>query len=261
MLVPALGFSETQPSLVIAQSDKESIPYSWFDACQQKITGSSQHILKKIFSDLNINLRVAAKTITGPDSIKDIVKAAEQGKLDFIYGVGGGDLSYLGLTANSVPAVIFERGLIYSAELGVANSLSDFSHKKGILIGTTKQSMPRSIAKVLKPYALDLEVYTSLDKALEQLSNQQVDYVIDNRYSIKLAAIKHGIKDNFNYLTLEALQTAVYIAVPIGSAKEKYFPLIDKKITQMRTTGYEEHIHSRYLNLWSEVGNCDTTLN
>ncbi len=256
LLMPVICLSELPQSLIIAQSDKESMPYSWFDDCKNTITGSSQHILKKVFSELNIDLVVARKTITGPGSIKAIVQEAKEGKLDFIYGVGGGDLSYLGLTSNSVPAVIFERGLIYSNELGTATSLNDFSNKKGILIGTTKQSMPRSIAKVLDPYALNLEVYTDLDIALWQLIKKDVHYIIDNRYSIKLAAIKHNVNDKFRFLTLDELQTEVYIAVPTGSEKEKYFPIVDKKLTALRNSGYEELIHSRYLNLWSQVSDC-----
>ncbi len=131
-LLPLVCLADSQQAFSIAISKQGSMPYSWFDRCSNEITGSSQHLLKKIFSSLDKQLEVQPKTITSLASIKEIVKEAEEGKVDFIFGVGGGDLSYLGLTANTVPAVIFERGLIYSKKMGVADSLDDFSGKKGI---------------------------------------------------------------------------------------------------------------------------------
>ena len=257
VFLSSLSIAQSHEKLRIAVSKMDSIPYSWYDECKNEIMGSSHHILNKVFLDLGFELEAIPQVIKGPSSIKEIVQEANNGSLDFIYGVGGGRrLTQIGLEANNIPVVIFERGIVYSLDQGKVDTLKDLEGRKGIFIGTTKNSMPLALENALKENALSLEVFTSLEEAFLLLIDKKIDYIIDNRFSLKLAAINSDVEQNFGFTKIEELETKVFIAAPLGSKHISLFSKIDERIEFYRSAGLEELITSRFLNLWSSRDSC-----
>ena len=160
------------------------------------------------------------------------------------------------LEANNIPVVIFERGIVYSLDQGKVDTLKDLEGRKGIFIGTTKNSMPLALENALKENALSLEVFTSLEEAFLLLIDKKIDYIIDNRFSLKLAAINSDVEQNFGFTKIEELETKVFIAAPLGSKHISLFSKIDERIEFYRSAGLEELITSRFLNLWSSRDSC-----
>ena len=252
--------SSTQPAITLHGFAKlSSPPFAWVDPCTGKLTGSSQHILKKAFKENNAQLIIQKPLPPFSNQWHAKGRQLMDGSLDIFYG-NNLDIYRLDqtlITHHRLPATIIESGLFSLKQNNLQiNSLNQVKGKK---IG-----LPSPLTSFVTATGLKKDILNNLDiqdklairDAINMLIDGELDYIIGGKYRYNNIARKMKENTQLEFSPIKELSRNLYFWHRIDNKNKAVFDNVVETLERYRNNGYVEYMNKSYFLTWNNQPDC-----
>ena len=161
------------------------------------------------------------------------------------------------------PIIEIDSGVVYNKSLTKPiHQFEDLLELKGAVPSSYRRfyfSLNAGGLKVDTFNALNLVSLDNLEEALTKLKNEEIDYVISDRYRFRSINREYLINNQLDFKKLDEFTRSSYLAVKTGSPWEQLLPLLDKKLAESKQSGHIDYLEKNYLLLWHKERDCITS--
>lgn len=248
LLVIVQAYAEAETTMILSGgSTGARPPYRWYDKCTGELTGSIPHLLKKIFSQLDIKFRYTAPMEYQRNLTELLTQQVVSGEIDARVAYMNNSIDS-GAIYSYHPLMTLKLAAFYPTTRDAISSAKELRAMRGIVVSPmrkeTRHSPPQNYLRQRNyPFVLA----ASYDEALDMVLRGEGDYVFGLKYNELL--IK---KNSLQYMEVEEAVSSFHLEVGETSSFAGKVPEIDQKLGEAISSGLVDFLDRKYLMLWME---------
>lgn len=233
-----------------------SPPFSWFDQCEQKSTGSTAHYLVRLLHDLGYQTQwVASDADRSAEvhSYHDIYAVMKQQLLDHKADIAiVSQADNPGLITSQQPIMLFKEVLVKRKGVSVTTGLGALGSYRGGLLPITSSLMKKSH----DTKHLQYKIIDTAPQLFEQLKAGDIDYVITNRQMAKLYIRMHDMLSMVDIVDVGLFDLPVYVVMAPSEDNQALLNELDKVVISSQGQPVLEQVHRLYMMRWINYSDC-----